>query len=334
MNNREGKSNYRPDGPKPLTDEVLYNIASEINQFAVKCSYYLHDYLIQFPTRADRKDKAKWRLQKAGWAINQQCHDISRNLQDIIDKYKIPYPSGMNPYRLNYADDTVYLLESFDQFSDNDFGSADPYSDEGWAEDGATGSLDGMWAFNGGYVDVKDDGGELLFKVNPREGNPFEIEGGEAERLKSDIETNIRDGQDTAHAIWTAVVRSYGDRIGGSAVRKAMNESMARDSGRDMVGTMIGITEMEPVAYMYREDIFDMLEKVNERLLNRMFGRGSEPRDYETLCDFVLKHGKESSIKPLDERVSKTTEVKDGRMVIAEVADPRRGDTMYFVLKR
>lgn len=106
------------------------------------------------------------------------------------------------------------LGESYDQFSDTDFASEDPYAFDDWFGSEEPGTLDGRWAFNGAYVDVEDSGHGVVFRIEPRNGGgPFEVAGEDAESMKSEALHNISDGCDTAHAIWKAVTHRCGGRL-------------------------------------------------------------------------------------------------------------------------
>ena len=113
------------------------------------------------------------------------------------------------------SDTAAYVLaESYNQFSDTDFASEDPYASNDWFDTDEPGSLDGRWTFNGAYVDVDDSEDGVKFRIKPRNGGePFEVIGEDADFLKSEALYNVSDGYDTAHAIWKAVIHRCGDKL-------------------------------------------------------------------------------------------------------------------------
>ena len=118
------------------------------------------------------------------------------------------------------------LKESgYNQFSDYDFASVDPYGDDdGFGDNHGYGRLDGYWAFNGAYVNISDIDGVVEFDIEPRcEGckGSFKIVGKEADDLKRDIEECAKECGDVSVAIWNCVKDMIGDN--------RLNESMLKD---------------------------------------------------------------------------------------------------------
>lgn len=149
------------------------------------------------------------------------------------------------------------LYEDYDQFSDTDFGGADPYSPNDKV-DTSYGSLDGRWSFNTYYVDIEDYGDSVSFRIEDREtGKEYNIEGDEAQEMKERVMERVEEVGDINEAI-RQEVNNYLKRnstLAESKLRSLIKEVVKEVAMMGKSGEVHSLHGNDPKAWAIMRDL-------------------------------------------------------------------------------
>lgn len=102
------------------------------------------------------------------------------------------------------------LEEDYNQFSEGDFASEDPYALLDQIYSDKYGVLDGSFSFNGYYCTVKDRNDYIIFNIEPKsDKKPFTVKGVNALMLKDKIVKELDNFDGNLRAAMHFVINRY-----------------------------------------------------------------------------------------------------------------------------